>query len=55
MKYKVQEHSPSTKEFIVYMVASNGEICKQICVCRDKKDADLICTMLRDQDAKVSK
>ena len=51
MKYKVQEYSPSTKEFIVYMVASNGELCKQVATCRDEKDANLICSMLNEKQA----
>lgn len=49
MKYKVQEHESNSKEFIVYMVASNGEVCKQIAVCKDEKDANLITQLLEQE------
>ena len=54
-KYKVQEHQERITEYLVYQVAPNGEVCKRICSCREKKDADLIATMLNDLSAKVSK
>ena len=55
MKYTVQEHSEVIKDFRVYEVALNGEICRRVALCTNEKDAYLIATMLGDQDAKVSK
>lgn len=49
MKYVVQEHEEKTKEFIVYQLASNGEICRKIASCRERKDADNIIYMLNEK------
>lgn len=51
MKYKVQEHEQVTKEYAVYMTAPNGEVCKRIASCREKKDAELIASMLNSAEA----
>ena len=51
MNYKVQENSTITKEYYIYMVASNGENCKIIAKCRDEKDANMIASMLNNSIA----
>lgn len=51
MKYKVQEREQKSKEYVVFMVAPNGENCKQVAICRDEKDANIICSMLNDKEA----
>lgn len=51
MKYKVQEHVENIKEFIIYQVAPNGEICKRIASCRDEKDANILVSLLNDKEA----
>ncbi len=51
MKYKVQEHQISNTEYAVYQVALNGEVCKRIASCRDKKDAENIVSMLNSAEA----
>lgn len=51
MKYKVQIHERKEIEFMIYQLASNGEVCKRIASCRDKKDAETIVSMLNQADA----
>ena len=55
MKYKIQDHQVKQIEHIIYELASNGEVCREVARCRQLKDAELIMCMLNDQEAKVSK
>jgi len=48
-KYKIQEHEERRKEFIIYQVAPNGEVCKRIASCRDKSDAENLLELLNNK------
>lgn len=46
MKCKVQVHEEKIKEFIVYELAPNGELCRRVASCRSQEDADRIVALL---------
>jgi hypothetical protein len=54
MKYKIQDRKLEQKEYVVFMIASNGEVCKEICRCRDPKDAELINSLLNNTESSKS-
>lgn len=51
MKYKVEKHEVKSTEFAVYELASNGEVCKRVAICREEKDANLISSLLNNTQA----
>lgn len=51
MKYKIEAHIRNEVEFIVYQIAPNGEVCRRIASCLDKKDAENIASLLNDREA----
>lgn len=50
MKFKIQEHKNIEIEYIVYGLAPNGEVCKRVASCRDKRDAEHIVELLNKKD-----
>lgn len=50
MNYRIQDHEERTKEFIIYELSPNGEICREIAACRDRKDAENILTLLKSKE-----
>ena len=48
-KYQIQEHIEKTTEYFVYELAPNGEVCRRVCVCRDKQDAEEVFRLLSEK------